>query len=88
MELVRQFKVEDNVLQNNVQVWMAVAFLLWIILVHFVVPMKNVPMGNSDIFPQGKPAATQSRHPTLSKFKVHAVYFRVSVIRQTLTWTT
>ena len=43
-------------------------------------------MGNSGRFPQGKPAATESRY--LMNYKVHAVYFRVSTIHRTLTRTT
>ena len=44
-------------------------------------------MGNSGRFPQGKPAATESRYPALINYKVRAGYFRVSVINETLTWT-
>ena len=29
-------------------------------------------MGNSGLFPQGKQAATESRYPFLTKYKVHA----------------
>ena len=32
---------------------------------YFVGPIRNLPMGNSGHFPQGKPAATQSRYPSL-----------------------
>ena len=39
-------------------------------------------------FPQGKPAATESLYPTLINYKVHAGSFCVSMIHQTLTWTT
>ena len=46
------------------------------------------PVGNSGRFRQGKPAATESRYPTLINDKVHAGYFRVSVIHRTRTWTT
>ena len=35
-------------------------------------------------FPQEKPAATESRYPTLSNFNVHAGSFRVSIIHRTL----
>ena len=45
-------------------------------------------MGNSGHFPQGKPAATESRYPNLSNYKVHAESFRVSITHRTLTWTT
>ena len=38
-------------------------------------------------FPQGKPAAAESRYPTLINYKVHAGSFRASIIHQTLTWT-
>ena len=46
-------------------------------------------MGNADRFPQGKPAATESRYPTLliNNYKVPAGFFHVSVIHRTLTWT-
>ena len=43
-------------------------------------------MGNSGRFPQGQ--LQQSRYPTLINYEVHAGSFRVSVIHQTLTWTT
>ena len=46
------------------------------------------PMGNVGRFPQGTPAATKSRYPTLINYKVHAGSFRVSIIHRTLTWTT
>ena len=46
--------------------------------VHFVVPMGIYPMGNSCRFPQGKPAATESRYPTLIN-DVHAVWWCVCV---------
>ena len=45
-------------------------------------------MGNLDRFPQGKPAATASHYSTLINYKVHAGSFSISVIHQTLTWTT
>ena len=45
-------------------------------------------MGNSGDFPKGKPAATESRYPSLINDNVHAGSFRVSVIHRTLTWTT
>ena len=35
-------------------------------LFHFVVPKGIPPMGNSGCFPQGKPAASESRYPTLT----------------------
>ena len=34
--------------------------------IHFVVPMGISHMENSGRFPQGKPAATESRYPTLT----------------------
>ena len=46
------------------------------------------PMGNSGRFPQGKPAATEPRYPTLINHEVHAGSFFVSGIHQSLTWTT
>ena len=46
------------------------------------------PVGNSGRFPQGKPAATKSRYPTLMNYKAHAGSFRVSIIHRTLTWPT
>ena len=54
----------------------------------FFVPMVIYPMGNSGRFPQGKPAATESRYPTLINHKVHAGSFCVFIIHRTLTWTT
>ena len=42
------------------------------------------PMGNSGCFLRGKPAATELRYQTY----VHAGCFSVSIIHQTLTWTT
>ena len=36
---------------------------------HFAVPMGISPMGNSGRFPEGKPAATESRYPTLINHK-------------------
>ena len=48
----------------------------------------NFPMGKSGRFPQGKPAAAESRFPTLINYKVHAGSFSVSIIHRTLTWTT
>ena len=36
------------------------------IFLNFVVPMRILPMGNSGLFYQGKPAATESRYPTFS----------------------
>ena len=35
-------------------------------------------MGNSGRFPQGKPAATESRYPNLINYKAHAGSFPVS----------
>ena len=46
------------------------------------------PMENLGRFSQGKPAATDSRHPTLINFRVHAGSFRVSIIHRAVTWTT
>ena len=46
--------------------------------------MGIFPMGNSDRFPQGKPAATEPRYPTLINYKVHAGSFRVSINHWTL----
>ena len=57
-------------------------------LVQIVVPMGIYPMGNLGRFSPGKSAATESRYPTVINYKVHAGYFRVSVIHRTLTWTT
>ena len=51
--------------------------------IHFVVPVGISSMGNSGLFPQGKPAATESRYSTLINDKVHAGSF--SIIHQTLT---
>ena len=45
-------------------------------------------MGISGRFPQEKPAATESRYPTLINYQVHAGSIRVPVIHRTLTWTT
>ena len=45
-------------------------------------------LGNPGHFPQGKPAATVSRYPTLINYKVHAGSFCISVMHLTLTWTT
>ena len=46
-------------------------------------------MGNLGRFPQGiKPAATESRYPTLINYEMDAGSFCVSIIHQTLTWTT
>ena len=39
--------------------------------------------GNSDCFPQGKPAATESRYPS----PVHAGCLSVSLIHRSLIWT-
>ena len=39
-------------------------------------------------FARGKPAATESRYPTLGNCKVHAGCFCASIIHRTLTWTT
>ena len=45
-------------------------------------------MGNVGGSPQGKPVATVLRYTTLINYKVHDGSFPVSVIHQTLTWTT
>ena len=58
------------------------------VCVHLVVQMGIFSVENLGCFPQGKPAATGSRYPTLIKHKVHAWSFRVFVIHRTLTWTT
>ena len=50
--------------------------------------MGIFPMANSGHFPKGKLTATESRYPILINNKVHAGSFLVSVIHQTLTWTT
>ena len=50
--------------------------------------MENFPMGNLGRFSQGKSAVTELRYPTLINYKVHAGSFHVSIIHQTLTWTT
>ena len=55
---------------------------------HLVVAMGILHMGTSGRFPQGKPAASESRYPTLINYKVYAGSFRVFVIHRTLTWTT
>ena len=39
---------------------------IFLCFVHFVVPVGISPMGNSGRSPQGKPAATESRYPTLT----------------------
>ena len=62
--------------------------LFIIFCIHFVVPMGIVPMGSACHFPLGKPAATESRYPTLSNYKVHAECLSVFIIHRTLTWTT
>ena len=58
---------------------------LWVEFVHFVVPMGIYSLGNSGRFPSGKPAATESRYPTLIYYKVQAGSFRLSIIHRTLT---
>ena len=63
---------------------------LYIFFIQFVVPMGISPMGNSGRFPQGKPAATESRYQALTN-KYSACwpgFVRVSIIHITLTWTT
>ena len=52
----------------------------WVVVLRFVAPMGIFPVGKSGHFPQGKPAATESRYPNLRNYKVHAGSFRVSVI--------
>ena len=51
--------------------------------VHLVVPIGISPMGNSDRFPQGKPAAIESRYPTLINCMLGL--FVLSKIHRTLT---
>ena len=41
----------------------------------FVVPMGISATGNSGRFPQGKPAATESRYPTLINDQMYAGVF-------------
>ena len=43
---------------------------------------NNLPWGVGVAFPQGKPAATESRYPILINYKVHAGSFPVSVITE------
>ena len=75
--------------ESQVRSWLfRGAALCFLYFVHFVVPMGISSMRNLGCFPQGKPAATESRYPTLINYKVHAGSFRVSIIHQTLTWTT
>ena len=38
--------------------------VLYLDFVYFLVPIRISPMGNSGLFPQGKPVATESRYPT------------------------
>ena len=57
------------------------------ILYTFLPQWDFFPWGNSGRFPQGKPAATESRYPTLIRNKVHHRFFRVSIIHRTLTST-
>ena len=42
------------------------------------------PVGNLGRFRQGKPAATESRYPTLINYKVHAGPFGVCVMQAAL----
>ena len=49
--------------------------------------MGMFSMRNLGRFPQGKPAATEPRYPTLINYKVHAGSYRVSIIHQILIWT-
>ena len=51
-------------LGDALTVGMSYLFILY--FVHFVVPMGSSPMGNSGRFPQGNPAATESRYPALT----------------------
>ena len=55
-------------------------FLLLIFLKSLLSQWECFAMGNSGCFPQGKPATTESRCPTLIDYKVHAGSFRVSVL--------
>ena len=50
-------------------------------------PNGIFPVGHSGRFPQGNPAATESRYPSLINYKLHAESFRVSIIHRTMTWT-
>ena len=59
-----------------------ILMLLFFVFLHFVVPMRIDPMGNPGRFTQRKPAATESRYPSL-----RAGSFRLSIIHRTLTWT-
>ena len=63
-------------------------YFVFCIFYIFVVLMGISPMGNSGRFPQGNPAATESRYPTLIHYEVHAGSFRASILHRTLTWTT
>ena len=76
-------KINDN---TNIPVLEGREYLLTVfrILYHFVVPMGISPMGNSGGFPEGKPAATESRYSTLINYKVHAGSFRGSIIHRTV----
>ena len=55
--------------------------------VQFVIPMGISPMGNLVAFPK-ESQQQQSAYPTLINNKVHAWSFRVSIIHQTLSWST
>ena len=57
---------------------MIIIIIFYFYVLHLYCPNDISPMGNSGCFPWGKPAATT----------VHAGYFSVSIIHQTLTWTT
>ena len=50
-------------------------------------PNGSSPLENLDCFPQGKPAVTESCYPTYDA-PVQAWCFSVSIIHQTLAWTT
>ena len=62
----------------------------YIFFLHCVIPMGLFPHWEFRVGfpPQGKPAATEPRYPTVIDYKVHARSFRVSVIHRTLTRTT
>ena len=55
-----------NKLTPQITILCQVYLLLSFFLFHFVVPIGIYPVGNSGRFPQGKPAATESRDPALT----------------------
>ena len=73
-------KYPISICRNRVGLTAGGIELFYLFLVHFV-----DPKGNSGGFPQGKPATTESRYPTLNiNYKVHAGSFPVSVTHRTL----